>query len=155
MLKGKYEARELQTLEIHGNGRASAQINRYQHQNTQTVRSGISSRRAFLRLLPSAGVGLTAILANPVGSHSLADRFLAGAGLRELGLCEASSAPIEGALEIASSDQRLVDGLRRAKSQALKYVWNDDPVGPWYEAGLPGRNAFCMRDVSQMGTVAQ
>ena len=25
---------------------------------------------------------------------------------------------------------------------------DSDPVGPWYEAALPGREAFCIRDVS-------
>lgn len=35
-----------------------------------------------------------------------------------------------------------------AKSQAMAYVFSGDPVGLWYEAALPGREAFCMRDVS-------
>lgn len=36
-----------------------------------------------------------------------------------------------------------------AKSMAISYRGNPaDPVGPWYEAALPSRNAFCMRDVS-------
>jgi len=31
----------------------------------------------------------------------------------------------------------------------LKYMGDcNDPVGPWYEAALPGREAFCMRDVA-------
>ncbi|HEX3436534.1 MAG TPA: hypothetical protein VHT24_07170 [Pseudacidobacterium sp.] len=60
----------------------------------------------------------------------------------------------EGALEFESSDTRLVDGFRWAKAQALDYVRNGDPIGPWYEAALPGRNAFCMRDVSHMSTGA-
>jgi hypothetical protein len=36
-----------------------------------------------------------------------------------------------------------------AKAQALSYQGKPgDPVGPWYEAALPSRDAFCMRDVS-------
>jgi len=31
----------------------------------------------------------------------------------------------------------------------------NDPVGPWYEAALPGRSAFCMRDVSHQLVGAQ
>jgi hypothetical protein len=46
-----------------------------------------------------------------------------------------------------------------AKSQALDYVFpasaHDDPVGDWYEAALPSRFAFCMRDVSHQATGAQ
>lgn len=38
--------------------------------------------------------------------------------------------------------------LEWAKEQALAYAFEDDPVGLWYEAALPGREAFCMRDVS-------
>ena len=35
-----------------------------------------------------------------------------------------------------------------ARQQALAYAFSGDPVGDWYEAALPGREAFCMRDVS-------
>lgn len=41
-----------------------------------------------------------------------------------------------------------------AKEQALSYAHLDDPVGPWYEAALPGRDAFCMRDVAHQSTGA-
>jgi hypothetical protein len=52
-------------------------------------------------------------------------------------------------LEFDSSDAGLVDGFHRAKRQAMAYVFdNNDPVGPWYEAAEPGREAFCMRDVA-------
>ena len=52
-------------------------------------------------------------------------------------------------LEFDSSDVPLVEGFHRAKRQAMAYVFdNDDPVGPWYEAAEPGREAFCMRDVA-------
>ena len=58
-------------------------------------------------------------------------------------------------LDFASSDARLVDGFRWAKQQALSYVSDSDPVGPWYEAALPGRHAFCMRDTAHQADGAQ
>jgi hypothetical protein len=33
----------------------------------------------------------------------------------------------------------------------LAYAFTGDPVGPWYEAALPGRQAFCMRDTAHQG----
>lgn len=54
----------------------------------------------------------------------------------------------KSALEFTSSDQRLMQSFEWAKSQAMAYVFSGDPVGLWYEAALPGREAFCMRDVS-------
>jgi len=53
-----------------------------------------------------------------------------------------------GTLQLSSSYEPLVDGFNWAKDQALAYVFEGDPVGAWYEAALPGREAFCMRDVS-------
>ena len=48
-----------------------------------------------------------------------------------------------------SSDSTLENTYRWARDMALSYVHDaDDPVGIWYEAALPGRDAFCMRDVS-------
>ncbi len=58
-------------------------------------------------------------------------------------------------LDFASSDARLVDSFRWARQQALSYVFDDDPVGPWYEASLPGRHAFCMRDTAHQADGAQ
>ncbi len=60
-----------------------------------------------------------------------------------------------GAVVFESSDQRLRTGFDWAKKQALAYVFTGDPVGNWYEASLPGRDAFCMRDVSHQSTGAQ
>jgi hypothetical protein len=53
-----------------------------------------------------------------------------------------------GKLAFSSSDRLLVERFAWAKEQALAYVFEGDPVGAWYEAALPGREAFCMRDVS-------
>jgi hypothetical protein len=48
-----------------------------------------------------------------------------------------------------SSDTALNNAFVWAKEQALFYRGSrDDPVGPWYEAALPARYAFCMRDAS-------
>ncbi|WP_309122354.1 hypothetical protein [Paenibacillus sp.] len=52
-------------------------------------------------------------------------------------------------LRLETEDRRLSDGFAWAKRQALSYVSDGgDPVGPWYEAALPGREAFCMRDAA-------
>ena len=52
-------------------------------------------------------------------------------------------------LLLKTSDHELQRTFDWAKSQALAYVGpQGDAVGDWYEAALPGRNAFCMRDVS-------
>ena len=52
-------------------------------------------------------------------------------------------------LELVTSDRALSTAFEWAKNQALAYVSpSGDPVGAWYEAALPHREAFCMRDVS-------
>jgi len=61
----------------------------------------------------------------------------------------------ESKLILDSSDARLVAAFNWAKRQAMAYVSDGDPVGPWYEAALPGREAFCMRDVSHQAMGAQ
>ena len=53
-----------------------------------------------------------------------------------------------GALELKTSDQALAAAFEWARGQALACAFSGDPVGLWYEAALPGREAFCMRDVS-------
>ncbi|MDX2444228.1 MAG: hypothetical protein QNK30_10560 [Bacteroidales bacterium] len=54
----------------------------------------------------------------------------------------------EGKIQFNSSDPELTEAFNWAKEEALSYAHSNDPVGPWYEAALPGRDAFCMRDVS-------
>ena len=54
----------------------------------------------------------------------------------------------ESQFELESSDPKLSAAFAWARQQALAYAFNGDPVGDWYEAALPGREAFCMRDVS-------
>lgn len=52
------------------------------------------------------------------------------------------------------SDPKLEAGFLWAKEQALFYAHGQGPAGPWYEAALPGRDAFCMRDVSHQAAGA-
>lgn len=55
----------------------------------------------------------------------------------------------ESDLHFRSSDAGLQTAFERAKEMALRYRGKPgDPVGAWYEAALPSRSAFCMRDVS-------
>jgi len=56
--------------------------------------------------------------------------------------------PKIGAVQFNSSDTGLVDAWDWAKETALSYAREDSSVGLWYEAALPGRDAFCMRDAS-------
>ena len=53
-----------------------------------------------------------------------------------------------------SSNQRLNAGFEWATQQALAFVNRGDPVGDWYEAALPNRQAFCMRDTSHQSNGA-
>lgn len=53
------------------------------------------------------------------------------------------------AITVRTSIDGLAEGFDWAKNQALSYAHDvGDPVGPWYQAALPGREAFAMRDVS-------
>jgi len=48
-----------------------------------------------------------------------------------------------------SNNVKLTSAFEWAKNKALSLAHDgSDPVGYWYEAALPGREAFCMRDVS-------
>ncbi|MDE6399969.1 MAG: hypothetical protein K2M27_06780 [Muribaculaceae bacterium] len=64
-------------------------------------------------------------------------------------------APEEVAV-FTSTDSRLQKAYEWARKTALSYSHDDtDPVGFWYEAALPQREAFCMRDVSHQSVGAQ
>jgi len=55
-----------------------------------------------------------------------------------------------------SSNIELNKSFNRAKQKALSFAHDDsDAVGKWYEAALPSREAFCMRDVSHMAIGAE
>ena len=48
-----------------------------------------------------------------------------------------------------SSDKEIEGAFEWAKGMAMSYKGEEnDHVGPWYEAALPSRFAFCMRDAS-------
>ena len=52
-------------------------------------------------------------------------------------------------LRLRTSDPALQAAFDWARGQALQYVSpGGDPAGDWYEAALPNREAFCMRDVA-------
>jgi hypothetical protein len=52
-------------------------------------------------------------------------------------------------ISLSSSDTFLVNVFNWARKTSDSFVGSDnDPVGPWYEAALPNREAFCIRDVS-------
>jgi hypothetical protein len=61
---------------------------------------------------------------------------------------------VSSLLEFKSSLPALDRVFAWAKEQALAYVFTGDPVGDWYEAALPKREAFCMRDVSHQAAGA-
>ncbi len=64
--------------------------------------------------------------------------------------------PPEQVSVFASSDKQMEKAYQWAKKMALSYTHDDsDPVGYWYEAALPQREAFCMRDVSHQSVGAQ
>jgi hypothetical protein len=71
-----------------------------------------------------------------------------------LGGAQLSAGKLEAPLALTSSDTRLVEAFNWARQQSSAYVFDGDPVGPWYEAALPGREAFCMRDVSHQSSGA-
>lgn len=59
---------------------------------------------------------------------------------------------------LSTNNDSLAAAYQWACSQALAYSHDGtdlrDSVGPWYEAALPGREAFCMRDVSHQCVAA-
>lgn len=62
--------------------------------------------------------------------------------------CASQAPAFVSPLTLASDDARLVDAFAWAARQASAFAFQGDAVGPWFEAALPGREAFCMRDVS-------
>ena len=53
-----------------------------------------------------------------------------------------------GQITLKSSYKPLENGFNWAKEQALSFIHEGDPVGLWYEAALPNREAFCIRDIA-------
>lgn len=61
---------------------------------------------------------------------------------------------MRSSIDFSCSDPKLTQAFQWAKEQALAYAFEGDPVGNWYEAALPGREAFCMRDTAHQATGA-
>lgn len=61
----------------------------------------------------------------------------------------------KGRVEFECNDLLLERGFYWAKATALAYAHEGDAVGDWYEASLPGRDAFCMRDVAHYAVGGQ
>jgi hypothetical protein len=69
--------------------------------------------------------------------------------------CYAQDTRVSSGLSFESTDKALMQAFNWAKSQALSYAHPEsESIGAWYEAALPGRDAFCMRDVSHQTTGA-
>ncbi len=62
---------------------------------------------------------------------------------------------MKGKITFYSSNEELNKGFEWAKKQALLYSHEGDLVGDWYEAALPGRMSFCIRDVAHHATGAE
>lgn len=59
-------------------------------------------------------------------------------------------------VSFTSTDTVLENTFNWARDMAMSYVHDgSDPVGLWYEAALPGRDAFCMRDLSHQVVAAE
>ena len=78
-----------------------------------------------------------------------------------IGMCTVAAhgteSPQEGTnISFKSSDKQLEKTFNWARDMALSYAHDSsDPVGYWYEAALPQREAFCMRDVCHQSVGAQ
>ncbi len=91
--------------------------------------------------------------------------FIAAALLIAIASCAPSDCPrnccpitdVESnELSFESSDKELELTFYWAKKMALSYAHDGgDPVGCWYEAALPSRNAFCMRDAAHQSIGAE
>ncbi len=67
-----------------------------------------------------------------------------------------ASAQTRSTLSFNSNDPELNAAFDWAKNHALSLAHSaNDPVGYWYEAALPNREAFCMRDVSHQAIGAE
>ena len=64
-------------------------------------------------------------------------------------------ATAQSGVQVFCSDTLVTNTFEWAKRTALSYAHHgSDPVGLWYEAALPQREAFCMRDVAHQSTGA-
>jgi hypothetical protein len=77
-------------------------------------------------------------------------RWICGVGIAAALVLASPAGPDAAApvLALESPDVALVQAFDWARRQASAYVFEGGPLGDWYEAALPGREAFCMRDTS-------
>ena len=73
---------------------------------------------------------------------------MVGAGITGASEMKMVAVDRDSKLTLESSEPRLVEVFNWAKRQSMAFVFENDPVGPWYEAAEPGREAFCMRDTA-------
>lgn len=67
-----------------------------------------------------------------------------------------SSLLAQAQISFRSNHEPLNQAFDWAKEKALSFAHDSgDPVGAWYEAALPNREAFCMRDVSHQAIGAE
>lgn len=82
--------------------------------------------------------------------------FLVSSCGNQSGKSGVSELPQEQISVFSSTDSELEKTYNWARKMALSYAHDGaDPVGYWYEAALPQREAFCMRDVSHQSVGAQ
>ena len=115
------------------------------------ARDAMSSRTGESRLVHTAGLARPLTQRRAIGIREI---LLAMSITISWASSQAQSAA-KSQLQFSSSDQQLVRAFEWSRKQALDYAFAGDPVGLWYEAALPGREAFCMRDVSHQSTGAQ
>jgi hypothetical protein len=106
-------------------------------------------------LMAAALITAVTVAAQPVTAHdsepdSPAATAQSGSSVNTAGALEGSMGgkPEPGQLQLVTSDPRLAAAFAWARRQALDYAFSGDPVGDWYEAVLPGREGFCMRDTA-------
>ena len=96
-----------------------------------------------LAALVAAGAGQ----AQPPGQNADPGYRIIGAGVTGASQLQ-PAAGRDSRLALESSDAQLVRAFDWAKRQARAYAREGDPVGAWYEGSEPGRESFCMRDIS-------
>ncbi len=81
--------------------------------------------------------------------------LLAACGSADRG-CPFGNEPATGDVTFESSDKEMELTFNWARKMALSYAHSGQhAVGDWYEAALPGRNAFCMRDAAHQSIGAE
>ncbi len=100
--------------------------------------------------LSCSAAALTAVsaLAQDTSGSAQPEYRVIGAGVTGASRLTAAAGRFDSKLAFESSDRGLNHAFAWAKGQASAYAHEGDPVGPWYEGGEPGRESFCMRDIS-------